>query len=894
MADPRTFVLIGEFKDGITPELQKINDELAKLKANFAGIGSRKNTGFRGATQEIGKLVSAHKNLSKSLQEVQSGVRSTTKALTDYRLEMAKAAKATRDFQKSAGTPGSSTFAKNMRAANIEAKKYLQTLRAIDKAAPRTMRPPTGGGGGGRGGGAGGGPGGFHMAEFGFAYTLGSGIAQPIQNAIVQGFQIGVGFMTKPFEYFANRLGERMNDELSDLKAAGGFFSMAKRQESPFVKNFADAIQFTQENNKVMARLAASLPGKTQDYIEVAKRVSDSVARTVLNDRAATMKMAEQIRAGDIRTYGAKSITEMTGSEATRKTIQVLLGDLTKDTVLAGMGGRAGAGGAMGAYGLPQLSERMISQDEVSMGQMQRYSAIFSDPMIMDALQRNIDKINATSKNSADRLQAIASMYKEIVTPELVERYRRTLAGVAETFNTAIFGEETGLFGLGRKMEGLGVKFNEYGQMLDKFGKVTTDLTQAAREDLAIYDLFRDILVNVGQVLAPIVENLSMIYDPLKQLGIDLNKAREVTYKILQSFNYYKKGFEEFGQQFKGKDKELFDATRDLRAALATVGNVLRYFKVIGEGDFANLIKQLEDPKANMGEILKGMIDQFMTSDVAAKIGEFIGTIIGTVLTEVAKVTGFLSGRIASSNKLFEGLKKGFEDAGGTEAIKNIFKDVFKSLFNLLVKVMTLIPLEGYMLMGFMLVAPAAAQALGMAIGSKIAGLFGEMMSPLGGSLLKGAAKTAPKVTGAAAAGGGVGGGGLVGAFTTRRQAAYARLMRQRASARTAPLVQGAKTLGAFGKDSFKGLTMALGASKFGQAMTKVAKFIPGGAVAAGVLDAGIRMMSGQGAGQALGGAGAAMGGSAIGAMIGSVIAPGIGTAIGGIAGGLLGDYAFQ
>ncbi len=95
----------------------------------------------------------------------------------------------------------------------------------------------------------------------------------------------------------------------------------------------------------------------------------------------------------------------------------------------------------MGAYGLPQLSERMISQDEVSMGQMQRYSAIFSDPMIMDALQRNINKINATSKNSADRLKAIAAMYKEIVTPELVERYRRTLAGVAETFNTAIFGE---------------------------------------------------------------------------------------------------------------------------------------------------------------------------------------------------------------------------------------------------------------------------------------------------------------------------------------------------------------------------------------------------------------------------------------------------------------------
>jgi hypothetical protein len=746
MADPRTFTLIGEFKDGITPELERINRQLATLKASLSGVGSRKNTRFRGATNDIGKLVSAHKNLTSSIKEVDGALRSTLGTLKQYRSEMGKAASATRAFQKAGGNLGGGQFKKDMDAANKSAQAYLRTLQQINSQSRRMPsggmgggfqppRPPRGGGGGGgmrpptstRGGGAGAGPGGFHMAEFGFAYTLGNALSQPIQNAIVQGFQIGVGLMTKPFEYFANRLGERIQDEMSDLKAAGGFFSMAKRQQEPFVKNFAEAIQFTQENNKVMARLAASLPGKTQDYIEVAKRISDSVARTVLQDRAGTIKMAEQIRAGDIRTYGAKSITEMTGSEQTKKTIQVLLGDLTKDTVLAGMGGRAGAGGAMGAYGLPQLSERMISQDEVSMGQMQRYSAIFSDPMIMDALQRNINKINATSKNSADRLKAIAAMYKEIVTPELVERYRRTLAGVAETFNTAIFGEETGLFGLGRKMEGLGIKFNEYGQMLDKTGKVTTDLTQAAREDLAIYDLFRDILVNVGQVLAPIVENFSMIYDPLKQLGIDLNKAREVTYRVLQSFNQYRKGFENFGKQFKGIDKEKFDATRDLRAALLTIGNVMADFKVIGESDFTSLLNKLKDPNANIAQILKNLVDQFMTSDVAAKIGEFVGTIVGTVLSEVAKITGLLSGRIASSNKLFEGLKKGFTDAGGLKAIKSIFEDVFKSLFRILLKIMAIIPLEGYMLMGAMVVVPAAAQALGMAIGSGIAGFVGKL-----------------------------------------------------------------------------------------------------------------------------------------------------------------------
>jgi hypothetical protein len=723
------------------------------------------------------------------------------------------------------------------------------------------------------------------MAEFGFAYTLGSNIAQPIQNAIVQGFQIGVAFMTKPFEYFANRLGERMQDELSDLKAAGGFFSMAKRQESPFVKSFADAIQFTQENNKVMARLAASLPGKTQDYIEVAKRVSDSVARTVLNDRAATMKMAEQIRAGDIRTYGAKSITEMTGSEATRKTIQVLLGDLTKDTVLAGMGGRAGAGGAMGAYGLPQLSERMISQDEVSMGQMQRYSAIFSDPMIMDALQRNISKINATSKNSADRLKAIADMYKEIVTPELVERYRRTLAGVAETFNTAIFGEETGLFGLGRKMqtevngkmEGLGVKFNEYGQMLDELGNVTTDLTKAAREDLAIYDLFRDILVNVGQVLAPIVENLSMIYDPLKQLGLELNKAREITYKVLQSFNQYRKGFEDYGKRFKGLDKEKFDATRDLRAALLTIGNVMAEFKVIGEGDFTNLLTQLKDPNANMGQILQSMIDKFMQSDVASKIGEFIGTIIGTVLTEVSKVTGFISGRLKQSNKIFEGLKKGFEGAGGTQAFKNIFRDVFGLMFKALLEIAKIIPLEAYLLGAAMIVIPAAVQGLGMAIGEAIVGALDALKDRLTGNLKK-------SITGA--------GGG--------RALLSGQLGKSAKAGMAIPGVKGAAALATKGKMAGIGVaaagivklaTVSPKLMKVGESVTKLAKAAPALNILFAGADFAFGKMSGESTAQAAGGAGGGLVGGVIGAAIGTAMAPGIGTAIGSVLGTLIGDW---
>jgi hypothetical protein len=369
----------------------------------------------------------------------------------------------------------------------------------------------------------------------------------------------------------------------------------------------------------------------------------------------------------------------------------------------------------MGAYGLPQLTERMLSQDNVSMGQFQRYSAIFSDPMIMDALSKEIPNINKTAKNSVDRFKALQTLYDKVLPPELVEKYKRTVAGLTETFNTAIFGPETGLFGLGRKMQGMGKKINEFGQYIDWYGNVTSDVTKAMNADLSLYDLLRDVIANVGQVLAPIVENFTLLWDPLRKIGLQLGKAREVTAKILQSFNYYLGGFEDLAKTLNPAQLKDFSMSggKELRASVATIGNILRYFRVIGEEDFTSLINQLKDPKTQMGSILQGMIDKFLDSKVAAQIGEFIGGVIGTVISEVANVTGLVSGRLKKSNKLMDGLLKGFEDAGGVEAMKNIFKDIFYSMFEALRFVMERMPLEGYFLMGAMVLVPAAIQSLG-------------------------------------------------------------------------------------------------------------------------------------------------------------------------------------
>jgi hypothetical protein len=738
MADPRTFTLIGEFKDGITPELEKINNTLNTLQRNISMMSSRRG-GFKDLTEAMGKVVSAHKTLANSVKELREEMKDSISTLREYRSELGKAARANYAISR-AGSKAAQSEARNWKEARKDLDSYTNGLKTLNRTG-RTIRVAGGGGGGnrppgGRGGGSrvrppsGGGRSGYgsggmgaHMGEFGFSYTLGNAISQPIQGAIVAGFQAGTQLMMGPFKYFAQNLQERMQDEMSDLKAAGGFFSLSREQKvgERLVNSFDEAVDYTQANNKLLDKIAASLPGSTQDYIEVSKRISDSIARTVIRDKAGSIRLAEQIRKADQSTYGYEEI-KGSGPAAMKKATSIILGDLTTKTVLAGMGGRAGAGGSMGAYGLPQLTERMIGQDEVSLAQFQRYSAIFSDPMVMDALEKEIPKINATAKNSADRIIALRKMYERVLPPELIARYRRTLSGLTETFNTAIFGKESGIFGLGRKMKGLGKKMNEFGQYIDWYGKVTNDVNQAMNADLSLYDLFRDIVVNVGQIIAPIVENFTLLYDPLKQLGKVLGKAREVTAEVLRTFNIYLGGFEDLSKNLKGADAKKWGETggNALRATLLTIGNLFRALEIISASDFSKLTDTLKKPDANTGAILKGMVDTFMNSEIAEGIGSFIGQIIGTVLVEISKVTGFLSKRIESSNKLIDGLKKGFKDAGGEKAFGLIVGDILKMMIDGIKLIWNVLPLEAKLLAAGMLIIPAAIQGIAMFIAEKL------------------------------------------------------------------------------------------------------------------------------------------------------------------------------
>jgi uncharacterized membrane-anchored protein YhcB (DUF1043 family) len=986
MADERVFTLIGQFDDRITSSLNGINDSIAKLKRTMSTMTSKRGGGFNDITRSVGKLISSQKVLASSIKEVGNAAKEATGELTEYNKKIGKIASAHYHLARSSQQAGDKLASGyNKAITSIDKLNRRESLMATARrrrerllssnvyatsrrggtttrtgSTPRTrvVRPSGGdygsyGGGGGKArarGGSGGDDYDFPMARFTLAFGLSEAIASPITGAITKGFEIGVGMMTKPFQYFASGVRERMEDEMSDLKAAGGFFSINKMAQKKFLEtgNFQEAIDFMQKNNVLMAKLAGSLPGSTQDFIEVNKRISDSIATLVTESPEKAMALAEKVRQEETSTTYA-DIAPITGPASAQKmqdAMQVLMADMTKQTVLAGQGTGSGLRGTMGAYGLPQLTERMLSQQDISMGQMQRYAAIFRDPMIMRNLERELPKIAETMANTPERYEALRVFFQKVLPPELVERYRRTLAGVQETFNTAIFSPETGIFGLGRRLKDLGGKFDEYGRMLDETGKVTEDITKQAKMDLSIYDAFRDVLANVGRVLAPIAENLSLFWDPLLNIGKLLERAREVTFDVVRSFEIYNKSFEKFAKDLSPTELQKFAQTggKELRASLATIANLLKQFGVISGSEFEGIMDQLVKVDLDGGKIFKQMLDKFLNSKIAEDIGNFIGTLIGTVLKEVSQVTGFISGRIAGSGKLVAGLRAGFDAAGGTEAFKNIFKDVFSMLFKGLVEVIKNIPIEFIVLGVFMATIPVTIRTIAMMIAHKFSDAlfnmaerstlfpknFGKKVTTSGGRVVTGGASGGKS---SAVQMGGLG-AGLKPTTQTRgissaamrpvgvAPAGYGNIalpgkpvapvsgLTSPGQAPRIPKLAKAPSFSTLSKVKARGagtlaaamVTMSAAAPGLTKGVKNIAKAFPKGAGVMAGLDFALRILSGESVGKAAGGAGAslagALAGGKAGAAVGTLFGPGVGTAIGGVigsvAGGILGDQLFN
>ena len=769
MAEDRTFTLIGNFTDNITPSLEKINNSIDSLKRNLSGFGGKKGS-FNDLTRSMGKVIGAHIKLNEQVKDLRSELTKSIPVLREYRKEVGKTVGANMMLQ---GKGNKQRFVKSTNPTLQfldEATRRTRELATASRGVRLGGRMPRDGGGGGQGGGGGGGRpprparvpaggggngGGYggggggrnprvpnaqnyqnygvsRDAYFAFGQTLGYQLGNTVSGAVVQGFQIGVGLMMKPFQYLAGAMQERIRDELSDISAAGGLLSVAKRQKGdPLVKNFQASMDLTQQTNKYMAEIAAALPGNTQQYIEVGKRMSDTVARMISMDSGKAIAYAKELAAkdGDGRIIATQkdAYTQIVGNFATQGVLAGL-GD-------ASGGGGSGARGLMGAYGLPQLMERMMNDQEVSMGQFQRYAAIFRDPKIMEALERFIPKINETMKGTVDRARVFDKFFEEVLPPEMIRAFERSTAGILEAFKTAIGGPETGFFGLGRKIANMGKKMDAYGNYLNAKGEITT-YENAVNEALSFFDMMRDIFANISIALYPLVEILPQIFDPIKNITKLFIDVRHISGQFLKSFESYSAGMDLLSKTTK-KGNIDFAKTKKARAAMLAITNFMTDIGAFTEGQFTSLSAKITgNPSDQLGVVLNEILKTFFESDAAGGLGDLIGSFVGTTLKQVATVLEYFLG-IATTSKLASGIKSGFAKAGGYEAAQSIMTNIFKGLLKLVTEIFMLAPAQFTAIGAVALLMPAFMSSFSIMLANWLEGHLTSFNGQVGKQLNK-------------------------------------------------------------------------------------------------------------------------------------------------------------
>ena len=777
MADnQRQFTLVGNFTDNITQALGTINTKLdatlkkledyktkyeniVKLSHDLGEAAKTSAAGFReqalAVTAASDALRGYATNSGRANRSIKGGglrlLNTISKnkdrsGISDAKAKgslLQSAAKADATASIAAAKVGeiSSKTAQNLaRAEQITARAENLARRSYGAGGGRGPGGPPGGPprrGGGGGGFFGGGPGRGNAGDV-FGFTLGSQLGGIITGAIYKGFQIGVDLMVKPFQALGGAIGERVKDEISDLQAAAGIYTTSKESKNPFVTSFQQSLVLQEKINSDLARAAGTLPGVTSEYVQVSKRLTDGISRVVVTDIPKAVAEANRIVASDPRIYGTQQI-QGSGDLAAQEALRVLTTQLTTKTVLAGYGGRAGAGGASGPYGLPGLSERILSQDQVSIGQFQRYSAIFSNPLVLTSLKKNIDKINATQANSIERYKTLNEVLSQIVPPELLKAFYRTADGVTEGLKSVISDPEVGLFGLGRKIKGLGYAYNDLGQAVDKNGKVLKDGTKQFDDTLNLYKVFRDIYVNFGQVLVEIIAILPDIFDPLSVIGKQLSQFRDFSFEFVNVFNRFLEGYEIFAksQNWTKAQKLMFKGSLRGRAAIDTIAAFFQKFGIIGQDVRDDITKVLKNPDVkNLGGVLQKVLGIFFSSDAAAELGKTVGGLIGTVVSQVAQALGFFTG-IATTGKLATGLKEGWISAGGPQAVQSIFSNLGQLLVRAITEIFQTAPITFTSIGAAALLVPSLTGALSIGLGNWITGAV-ESIPALIGSGSKG------------------------------------------------------------------------------------------------------------------------------------------------------------
>lgn len=644
--EDRTFTLVARFDDGVTKHLVAINKEFDGLAKGLKEL----TKGAEGFAKSLKDLDGSSKQFARSFQTVRRETGRAFSRATDGVTKLndsVKGVQGSLQDMKAGFSAASQDSAASIRGI---ADAYQDVIAAAERAADASRGigadvPVLGGNRG-------------NHAE-GDGFTVRKGV---VANLIASGVETIAGTALNiaqgALRSVAGKVSEAIKDELSDIATAGGIFSMGKIGKIPWADSYDKAFAIQRELEGRMSKLAAALPGETDDYVRNAKMVTDTVMNIGMKAGPEFVKMMQ----GFDQTVKTSKDAFMRGTE-----------ELAKYATLTDVVSPSG--------GLPfnALVEQLMTEETInSTALKRRYNAIKRNPLLSGAIDRNLDELNKAAAGTPERFKAMLKLMKEMYPPEVIMAMQNSVDGITQTMKSSLFSMNTGLFGLKREIKVATDGFNT----MHAGKEITTTL----------YDMGAKIYAAFGTVVNPILEALPLILDPIKQAGGIL---KEMYFNAENTLSNFKAAYEKFGKlRFNGK--ALSGLEIGFRSSMEAIAKLAKAF-----GGDAKKITDLEamlgGETLDFGVAITKALDALFSSDAMDRLGFAIGKALGTILSDIAKMVA-KGGEVLDQSGLVAGFVRGWNEAKGGEGLGQLLGDgirlAFKAVGGLVVEAFKKAPLE--------------------------------------------------------------------------------------------------------------------------------------------------------------------------------------------------------
>ena len=598
------FKLIGKFKDEITRPLKK----LKRL--------------IKSTTKETKKLAKATKDLNRTAKNLDRMSRSAKKLGRSFKTARGDISSASREVRK---------LDRRLRGLrNRTVRVRVVTTRTRGRGSARSA-----------GGAAAGSGGGSSMLSAGLAGGAAGAVAGVLANLtkdfLVKVFDMAKSMIVKPVEYslkyFAGAMQEAIVDETDDITSAGGIFALGKRSGVKWADTFEKGVSLQETLNQNMAKLAAKLPGETEDYVRNMRNVTDT-SMSLFTDTRESAKIMRYFR----EELGQDVKNEKEGFLA-------LTTRIAKFTTISDKFANLSAG----ATPFTALFEQLFSDTEPDVEKLKKKfrTTLGANTLLANTLSHHEKAIASTTAGSAERMIALVNAMKDAYPAEVIKAQTESVEGVYQGLLSSLKSMDTGLLGLKRTFE------------IESFGK------KGEKEKTSFFKVTTTIFKEFGTVILPIMEFLPKIFDPLKVL---VEPFLELRYNALATSSNFREALDKF--------KDVKDGSGVFKAAIDALARLAKAWGV-DIGDFRDRIEKGENK-----DLLKEVWGMLTSSEMMDRVGRAIGTFIGEILSKFADTVGQLTG-VADGGGGASGFMKGFEEAGGKKAIESLLGSLATGLFHL-------------------------------------------------------------------------------------------------------------------------------------------------------------------------------------------------------------------